>query len=284
MRIINSNNRPKIVFFSYILLFVMGFPIIASVSTMFFMNPSKMINNPYFLENCILFASSILFIILGFGILKRRAWARFFSILIFAWLIYLVIARYINNFKTISDYEAVLAASAPMVLGRALFGLAFHPEARKYFNLRDSNERIYSNLYAISGTLSIATIPIILSIQSIAKNNWIPLCIYISMNLYTYLAYFVDKSIAKHNKLNPQNKKPRTPEKELHFCEFWGGFPAAYLAQRILRHKIVKEQYQRSFIFIVTFHLILVLSSTMIPNFLLPSFIVTAIIYRMANV
>ncbi len=292
-KINDPDSRPKSVSFSYILLLLMGFPILVLLLAMFLTNPSKMINNPHFIENCIFLASSILFIILGFGILKRQAWARILSILTFAGLIYVVTAiclddfKTINNSKNINDFLASAqitgVAVAFLIFGRALFGLALHPEARKYFNLHDSNERTYSNLHTISGTLVISAIPIVFSIQSIARNNYIPLWVYILMNLYTYLAYSVDKDIAKRNKLDPQQQERRTPEKELHFCEFWGGFPAAYLAQRIVRHKIKKAEYQSSFFLIVFIHSILVLSNMMFSGFLLQSFVVTGIIFKVLS-
>ena len=81
LKISDPSSRPTSVSFSYILLLLMGFPILALLVAMSFTNPSKMINNPHFIENCVLFASGILFIILGFGILKRQAWARILSIL-----------------------------------------------------------------------------------------------------------------------------------------------------------------------------------------------------------
>jgi uncharacterized membrane protein YsdA (DUF1294 family) len=43
----------------------------------------------------------------------------------------------------------------------------------------------------------------------------------------------------------------RTPEFTLHVAELLGGWPAAFLAQRILRHKIAKPRYQVVFWVIV---------------------------------
>lgn len=46
----------------------------------------------------------------------------------------------------------------------------------------------------------------------------------------------------------------RTPESILHFAEVLGGWPGAFLAQRVFRHKILKVRYQMVFWMIVAAH------------------------------
>ncbi len=46
----------------------------------------------------------------------------------------------------------------------------------------------------------------------------------------------------------------RIPESTLHLAELAGGWPAAFLAQRKLRHKIAKTRYQVAFWLIVFLH------------------------------
>ena len=46
----------------------------------------------------------------------------------------------------------------------------------------------------------------------------------------------------------------RIPEMTLHLAELAGGWPAAFLAQRKLRHKIAKTSYQVVFVSIVVLH------------------------------
>jgi uncharacterized membrane protein YsdA (DUF1294 family) len=46
----------------------------------------------------------------------------------------------------------------------------------------------------------------------------------------------------------------RIPESALHLSELLGGWPAAYVAQRLYRHKIAKTSYQVSFWAIVILH------------------------------
>ena len=55
-----------------------------------------------------------------------------------------------------------------------------------------------------------------------------------------------------HDKQRAQNGGWRIPEATLHFCEAIGGWPGAFFAQRIFRHKNAKTSYQVVFWLIVT--------------------------------
>jgi uncharacterized membrane protein YsdA (DUF1294 family) len=68
-----------------------------------------------------------------------------------------------------------------------------------------------------------------------------------TVNAATFLAYRLDKRRA-------ETRGRRLPEAWLHFLEFAGGWPAAFLAQRILRHKNSRTGYQVVFWFIVLVH------------------------------
>lgn len=57
-----------------------------------------------------------------------------------------------------------------------------------------------------------------------------------------------------HDKRRAINDGWRTPEKTLHLAELLGGWPAAFLAQRTLRHKISKTRYQVAFWAIIAFY------------------------------
>ena len=46
----------------------------------------------------------------------------------------------------------------------------------------------------------------------------------------------------------------RTPELTLHLTELFGGWPAAFIAQRVFRHKISKRSYQVAYWAIVAAH------------------------------
>ena len=65
---------------------------------------------------------------------------------------------------------------------------------------------------------------------------------------------FISFLSCKSDKQKAINGKWRTPEANLHFLEFIGGWPGSYIAQRLFRHKISKLSYQISFWRIVFIH------------------------------
>lgn len=67
------------------------------------------------------------------------------------------------------------------------------------------------------------------------------------ISLVTWLLYRQDKRRAADGEW-------RISEGTLHLAEFFGGWPAGFLAQRILRHKIKKTSYQVTFCFIIVLH------------------------------
>jgi uncharacterized membrane protein YsdA (DUF1294 family) len=67
------------------------------------------------------------------------------------------------------------------------------------------------------------------------------------ISLVTWLLYRKDKQQAELG-------GRRTPESALHALEVFGGWPAAFLAQRWFRHKIAKRIYQVNFWAIVLLH------------------------------
>lgn len=73
------------------------------------------------------------------------------------------------------------------------------------------------------------------------------LMLYLLMSPVCFLAYYRDKQQAVRG-------LQRTPEARLHFYEFLGGWPGAFLAQRLIRHKNRKVAYQRQFWLIVAMH------------------------------
>ena len=64
--------------------------------------------------------------------------------------------------------------------------------------------------------------------------------IYGIASLIAYTMYWLDKRYA-------QRGKSRTPERTLHVIGVFGGWPGAWLAQRIFRHKSRKAEFQRVF-------------------------------------
>lgn len=70
---------------------------------------------------------------------------------------------------------------------------------------------------------------------------------YAIINILTIALYNYDKNRARTGLW-------RINESRLHFCELAGGWPAAFIAQRWLRHKIRKRCYQVVFWVIVAVH------------------------------
>ena len=69
----------------------------------------------------------------------------------------------------------------------------------------------------------------------------------VAMSLVAYFLYRFDKRRAEAN-------GQRVPEAVLHSVELLGGWPGAFLAQRIIRHKSSKTSYQIAFWLIVLVH------------------------------
>lgn len=75
------------------------------------------------------------------------------------------------------------------------------------------------------------------------------LLLYGSASLLTFVLYWFDKSAA-------QKDQRRTQESTLHFFALVGGWPGAYYAQNILRHKSSKKAFKRVFWATVVFNLV----------------------------
>ncbi len=64
--------------------------------------------------------------------------------------------------------------------------------------------------------------------------------LYFTSSIVTFLAYAIDKSAA-------QNDRWRTKESTLHLFGLAGGWPGALVAQKTLRHKSKKQEFQTVF-------------------------------------
>lgn len=83
-------------------------------------------------------------------------------------------------------------------------------------------------------------------------SGWLPagaLAALAGLNMLTFAAYAFDKRAA-------QRGRWRTPESQLHLLELLGGWPAAGIAQQILRHKRSKAAYRRTYFAMVVLHLL----------------------------
>jgi len=71
---------------------------------------------------------------------------------------------------------------------------------------------------------------------------------YISLSVFTFALYGVDKSSARKNRW-------RIAESKLHFLGFVGGWPGAFAAQRVFKHKRSKAEFMRVYWATAVLHL-----------------------------
>jgi len=69
----------------------------------------------------------------------------------------------------------------------------------------------------------------------------------LGMSAITFVVYALDKHAA-------QTGRWRTPESTLHLLELAGGWPGAWVAQQLLRHKSRKPGYRVAFWLMVVLH------------------------------
>lgn len=100
----------------------------------------------------------------------------------------------------------------------------------------------------LSLLIAISLIPALGAWQAFSDNGvlW-PLLIYVCMSLFSVLQYWCDKH-------NAQTGQWRIAEKQLHAVELFGGWPGAFLAQQLLRHKTQKASFQGVFWLIIALH------------------------------
>lgn len=75
----------------------------------------------------------------------------------------------------------------------------------------------------------------------------VPLAVYLIVSVVAFVQVRADKARA-------ERAERRIPEKQLHLLELFGGWPGAWLAQRIHRHKTRKVSFQIVFWLIVLVH------------------------------
>lgn len=75
----------------------------------------------------------------------------------------------------------------------------------------------------------------------------------VSLNVMTVLMYALDKSAA-------QKGQRRTPESHLHLLGLAGGWPGAWFAQHLLRHKTTKAAFRHRYWATVALHCLALLA------------------------
>ena len=70
----------------------------------------------------------------------------------------------------------------------------------------------------------------------------------IIINVITFFVYRYDKINAQLNGPSKELKHYRVSENKLHALSLIGGWPGAFIAQRYLRHKTIKQPFQSIFV------------------------------------
>jgi len=99
---------------------------------------------------------------------------------------------------------------------------------------------------ALGSAVAVVALAFLLPWFGVWRLPW-PGFVYPVNSLLAFGAYWSDKSRAGHG-------RTRWSEGGLHLLEALGGFPGAFVAQRVLRHKSRKVPYQLAFWGIVAVH------------------------------
>ncbi len=112
---------------------------------------------------------------------------------------------------------------------------------------RTRSSQSYRSPYWLFSLLAVAIV-LIVALPPVLWLGWSWLWSYlIAINVATFLLYGYDKAIAGGS----IHQSRRVPERVLHGAELLGGTPAAFAAQRLLRHKTQKSSFQLRFWLIV---------------------------------
>lgn len=96
--------------------------------------------------------------------------------------------------------------------------------------------------------LALLVLPCLAILKTFEADSWPIVTGYLVLiSLSTFGLYW-------HDKRRARNGGWRVTEKLLHLLELLGGWPAAFLAQRLLHHKNSKRSYQIAFWLIVALH------------------------------
>lgn len=101
------------------------------------------------------------------------------------------------------------------------------------------------------GTVFVAFLAYLLWMFYAGHLHPIVFALYAAASLVSFAAYWVDKNAAERGRW-------RIQESTLHFMALLGGWPGAYAAQSIIRHKTVKQPFQIIFVITVILNILVV--------------------------
>ncbi len=110
-------------------------------------------------------------------------------------------------------------------------------EKVRYANKKDKTKPSGNTKLGFSQIFAMTYCMTLLSLVIMGKIPFSVLCVYFALGVITFIVYAFDKSAA-------QNNQWRTQESTLHILSLLGGWIGALLAQKKLRHKSKKQEFQ----------------------------------------
>ena len=101
-----------------------------------------------------------------------------------------------------------------------------------------------------AGTLCLCFFLLLAVLVLTNRLSWVVAPWYLALSAVTFVVYGIDKNSAQRNGW-------RVPERILQFLAFTGGWPGAWIAQQVLRHKTSKRSFQIEFWICVIVNLLL---------------------------
>ena len=110
---------------------------------------------------------------------------------------------------------------------------------------------------ALLSLVALLSLPIYASTQMVSgRDLWILLALASMISVFAFFAYRGDKRRAEAGEW-------RVPESTLHILSLLGGWPGAFMAQRVYRHKTSKASFQFVFWCVVLFHQFIAIDSVL---------------------
>ena len=110
----------------------------------------------------------------------------------------------------------------------------------RYAHEKDKTKPVRDAKIGFSQIFAMAYCIVLLALLFLGKLPLSIVCAYLLLGVITFITYAVDKSAA-------QNNQWRTQESTLHIMSIMGGWLGALLAQKKLRHKSKKAEFQSVF-------------------------------------
>lgn len=108
------------------------------------------------------------------------------------------------------------------------------------FHRRSAKQTQPRQRFFVSAIASLAFLLVVVGLGILGRVPSILVWLYLGASIVAFFMYWLDKSAAR-------NGHWRTKESSLLFCGLVGGWPGAFIAQRLFRHKSAKVKFQVTF-------------------------------------